>query len=41
MLNKKFAKTIELQERRRREAMSTGGDVTSQMDLMLNFEANF
>ncbi|KAM3727778.1 Bromodomain-containing protein [Dirofilaria immitis] len=29
------------QERRRREAMSTGGDVTSQMDLMLNFEANF
>uniref|UniRef100_A0A0R3RRQ3 BRD4_CDT domain-containing protein n=1 Tax=Elaeophora elaphi TaxID=1147741 RepID=A0A0R3RRQ3_9BILA len=34
-------KTSELQERRRREAMSTGGDVTSQMDLMLNFEANF
>ncbi|MCP9265194.1 Bromodomain testis-specific protein [Dirofilaria immitis] len=30
-----------LKERRRREAMSTGGDVTSQMDLMLNFEANF
>uniref|UniRef100_A0A0N4T4F9 NET domain-containing protein n=1 Tax=Brugia pahangi TaxID=6280 RepID=A0A0N4T4F9_BRUPA len=29
------------QERRRREAMSTGGNVTSQMDLMLNFEANF
>ncbi|VDO10955.1 unnamed protein product [Brugia timori] len=34
-------KATELQERRRREAMSTGGDVTSQMDLMLNFEANF
>uniref|UniRef100_F1KRC5 Bromodomain-containing protein 2 n=1 Tax=Ascaris suum TaxID=6253 RepID=F1KRC5_ASCSU len=29
------------QERRRREAMTTGGDVTSQMDLMLNFEATF
>ncbi|MFH4982344.1 hypothetical protein AB6A40_009053 [Gnathostoma spinigerum] len=28
------------QERRRREAMHTG-DVTKQMDLMLNFEANF
>uniref|UniRef100_A0A158PPH3 Bromodomain-containing protein 2 n=1 Tax=Anisakis simplex TaxID=6269 RepID=A0A158PPH3_ANISI len=28
-------------ERRRREAMTTGGDVTSQMDLMLNFEATF
>ncbi|VDK47461.1 unnamed protein product [Gongylonema pulchrum] len=31
---------FELQERRRREAMSTGSNVTSQMDLMLNFEAN-
>uniref|UniRef100_A0A0N5AWY7 Bromo domain-containing protein n=1 Tax=Syphacia muris TaxID=451379 RepID=A0A0N5AWY7_9BILA len=29
------------QERRRREAMNTASDVTSQMDLMMNFEANF
>lgn len=36
-----FQVQSEFQERRRREAMSTGGDVTSQMNLMLNFEANF
>jgi len=29
------------QERRRREAMDNGVDMTAQMELMANFEANF